>query len=84
MGVHDVVWVLRGSSPEESLNGVWEESLVGGAVAVAHGGQEERGCEGTQRSVTKVVDAIALVRSSRSDGKVRDFEYLLDPKMRKK
>jgi hypothetical protein len=71
LGVHDVAWMLRGSSPEESLNGVGKESLVGGAVAVAHGGQEERGCEGTQRSMTKVVDAIASVRSSRSDGKVR-------------
>lgn len=28
----------RGSSPKESPDGLWEESLTGGAVIAAHGG----------------------------------------------
>lgn len=47
-----VVWIVPGSTPEESLDGMGEESLVREAVVVAHGGWRERGGGRTRWSMT--------------------------------
>jgi hypothetical protein len=63
----DVGWLLPGSTPKESLDGVRKEPLVGEVVVAAHGSKEERGCGSTRRSMIKVADAICgLVRAQSS------------------
>ena len=77
----DIVWLLLGSTPKESLNGVWKEPLVGGVVVVVHGSKEERGCGSTRKSMIKaVVYAIhGLVRAESGRSPTRMFEHLPRP-----
>lgn len=69
--------VVSGPSPKESLNGVWEEPLVRGAVVVAHGSREESCC------CDEVVDDPLLVRAKSGRSPARMFEYVLNQKMQK-